>query len=273
VTNGLKFEDVCKKNGALFDFSYALRDSLWTKRPMQEFGNVWTLDEKYSGESTENKIAKVFSEMEKKRATDFFLSKLDDIMWLFNLRGCDIKCNPVAYSYAHFSDGKILLFLKNGAFATEISDYFQRIVIETRDYETIDDYLKKQAEHNNEKRRILLDYSARASLEIYSGELYSKAKAALLINSGSAEIYGGKISSQTDCAIENFSTLTVSGSPDISSEKYSVITDKPIAISSSAGELSSPISVKYLSEFKKGLKPRCSGMLRQDLYRRSRFTI
>lgn len=101
---------------------------------------------------------------------------------------------------------------------------------------------------------VLLDYSARASLEIYSGELYSKAKAALLINSGSAEIYGGKISSQTDCAIENFSTLTVSGSPDISSEKYSVITDKPIAISSTSGELSSPISVKYLSEFKKGSK-------------------
>ena len=160
VTNGLKFEEVCKKNGAIFDFSYALPASLWTKRPMQEFGNVWTLDEKYSGESTENKIAKVFSEMEKKKATDFFLSKLDDIMWLFNLRGCDIKCNPVAYSYAHFSDGKILLFLKNGAFTTEISDYFQRIGIETRDYETIDDYLKKQAEHTNEKRRILLDFSA-----------------------------------------------------------------------------------------------------------------
>ena len=101
---------------------------------------------------------------------------------------------------------------------------------------------------------VLLDYSARSSFEIYSGELYSEGNPTLLLNSGSAEIYGGKISSQADSAIENFSTLTVSGSPVISSEKYSVITDKPIAISSSAGELSSPISVKYLSEFKKGSK-------------------
>ena len=29
-------------------------------------------------------------------ANALLLTKLDDLMWLFNIRGCDVECNPVA---------------------------------------------------------------------------------------------------------------------------------------------------------------------------------
>ena len=38
--------------------------------------------------------------MQKKSYKALFLGKLDEIAWLFNLRGNDIPYNPVFYAYA-----------------------------------------------------------------------------------------------------------------------------------------------------------------------------
>ena len=101
---------------------------------------------------------------------------------------------------------------------------------------------------------LILDYSAKSSFLMYGGELSSLCDAALIVRGGSAEIYGGSVTSLSNSAIENYSTLTISGSPIIISSEYSVTTDKPISVSSSYGQLSTTIRVKYLSEFKKGSK-------------------
>ena len=53
-----------------------------------------------AGESWQNKVKKVRAEMAEISCSAMFLSKLDEIAWLFNLRGNDIPYNPVFYSYA-----------------------------------------------------------------------------------------------------------------------------------------------------------------------------
>lgn len=160
VANGLKLDEVCQKSGAEFKCGFVLPELLWPGRPKQDFGNVRVLGVELCGESTESKISKVFCEMKKRNVTDFFLSKLDDIMWLFNIRGCDVKCNPVAYAYVHFFDEKTVLFLKKESLSSALWDYFMQIGIEIRDYEALDDYLNVQTERTKENTRILLDNSA-----------------------------------------------------------------------------------------------------------------
>ena len=75
---------------------------------------------KYAGQCWRDKLENVRIEMKKNSYQALFLGKLDEIAWLFNLRGSDIPYNPVFYSYAIieiekdralFEKMKILFFL------------------------------------------------------------------------------------------------------------------------------------------------------------------
>ena len=53
-----------------------------------------------SGESVASKIGRVAAALKEKGCTALVLNALDQICWLFNLRGADIDCNPVFFAYA-----------------------------------------------------------------------------------------------------------------------------------------------------------------------------
>lgn len=53
-----------------------------------------------SGESVASKITRVAGALKEKGCTSLVLNALDQICWLFNLRGADIECNPVFFAYA-----------------------------------------------------------------------------------------------------------------------------------------------------------------------------
>jgi len=55
---------------------------------------VFHLDEKYSGQSHLDKFAKIREELEKKKQKAIVVTMLDEVAWLFNLRGSDIDFNP-----------------------------------------------------------------------------------------------------------------------------------------------------------------------------------
>lgn len=66
-------------------------------------GPVTVLPEEIAGRSTADKLADVREKMALEGAGSFLLSKLDDLMWLFNIRGCDVECNPVALCHAYIT--------------------------------------------------------------------------------------------------------------------------------------------------------------------------
>lgn len=101
---------------------------------------------------------------------------------------------------------------------------------------------------------VVLDYSAKSRFSMYDGELYSKKSAALSVQNGVAEVHGGKIKSEAEYAIENKATLILTGTPSIDADKYGILTDTPISLSSNDRNFRASISVKFLSEFKKGSK-------------------
>lgn len=48
----------------------------------------------FTGQSPADKIIKVREEMKKKKAKAVVVTMLDEVAWLFNLRGSDIDYNP-----------------------------------------------------------------------------------------------------------------------------------------------------------------------------------
>ena len=87
-------------------------DLYWEKRPAPSADQAILLDLNYSGLSSEIKRKKMGSIITENKCDGAFLTQLDSIAWLLNIRGNDVPCNPVLLSHALIhSNGSIDLFI------------------------------------------------------------------------------------------------------------------------------------------------------------------
>lgn len=80
--------------------------------PIPPFGDqpVITLPESFTGEDIAKKLERVREVMGKQKTAILPVTKLDQIAWLYNLRGRDVECNPVFISYAIVTINDAYLF-------------------------------------------------------------------------------------------------------------------------------------------------------------------
>lgn len=91
--------------------SVDLVSEVWTDRPQLPVSPCFVFDVKYTGQSVAHKLSELRAEMKKQGAAVFVLSMLDEIAWLFNIRGNDVDYNPVVISYAVVEEDKATLFI------------------------------------------------------------------------------------------------------------------------------------------------------------------
>ena len=77
-----------------------LVDEIWSERPPLPMKPVYILPGQYAGRNAADKLAWLRGEMKKLGADVHVTADLNEIAWLFNLRGADVQCNPVFLSYA-----------------------------------------------------------------------------------------------------------------------------------------------------------------------------
>lgn len=132
---GKKIENALSKIKITYAYKEDLTDSIWTDRPPFIKNEIIIPKEDIFGKSTSEKITEIRKQMEEVDATSFILSKLDDIMWLFNIRGCDVKCNPVAYSFAIITMDDAYIFVGNEAVSRALLDKAakERFVVKSYD--------------------------------------------------------------------------------------------------------------------------------------------
>ncbi|HET9570562.1 MAG TPA: aminopeptidase P family protein [Bacteroidales bacterium] len=87
-------------NNVLVDTSFEPYEATWPERPEFPNGEIYLFPEKFCGETVESKLERVRTELIKSSADGMPLASLDEIAWLFNLRGCDIEFNPVGVCFA-----------------------------------------------------------------------------------------------------------------------------------------------------------------------------
>lgn len=114
-----------------------LVESLWEERPAFPSGKIFIYDEKYHGEASPSKIAKIRENLSKRKLDYQVLSSLDDIAWLYNLRGKDIANNPVFLSYALLSKTEAILYCKEEKLETEVKHYLEEQGILWKEYHEI----------------------------------------------------------------------------------------------------------------------------------------
>lgn len=115
-----------------------LIDEIWSDRPSLPNEPAYILDEKTTGKSINEKISEVRGSMQKKEATAHLISSLDDISWLFNLRGSDVKCNPVVLSFALIQDEDVQLFVDKNKLSQEDINKLHGANVSIQDYDAIE---------------------------------------------------------------------------------------------------------------------------------------
>ncbi|KAI1367821.1 aminopeptidase-like protein [Xylaria arbuscula] len=115
-----------------------LIDLVWgADRPSRPIEPVIILDQKFAGKDVKTKLEELRQELEKKQSLAFVVSMLDEIAWLFNLRGSDIPYNPVFFSYAVVTPDEATLYVDPTKLSSEVSSFLEENKVVIKPYQDI----------------------------------------------------------------------------------------------------------------------------------------
>lgn len=140
---GEKLEKKLSKKNASFKIDRDLAEEVWTDRPELPCHDMYVLSDELCGRSFAEKLADVRGKMKESGTSAHLLSKLDDIMWLANLRGNDVECNPVALSYAYITETDFVLFVQTKEITDEVREYCKKVNITLKDYHELTSFLSE----------------------------------------------------------------------------------------------------------------------------------
>ncbi len=161
------FDGLCQSVGAVKELDDTLRgaygiggydlidrpdllSSLWADRPEIPHSPIEWLDEKTTGETRKDKLSWLRDEMKKKGCDSMFLSALDEIAWLLNVRGSDIDYNPYIISFLLVTPQNAIWFVRNVSEVPEVPG------IICADYGVLEDALE---DRRDECGRLFIDPS------------------------------------------------------------------------------------------------------------------
>ncbi len=143
---GKQYEKDLAEKKICFVYEQDLAEEIWEDRPAFPAGKVTVLEENLAGKSVRDKLAETRKKMENVGADSMLLTKLDDIMWLYNIRGCDVACNPVAMSYSFITKDAAVLFIQEKALDEAAKIYLNENHIQVEEYSSVVTYLKNLSE-------------------------------------------------------------------------------------------------------------------------------
>lgn len=88
----------------------------------------------WAGQSVASKLQELRSSLSASNIHSMVISMLDEVAWLYNLRGSDVECNPVFLSYALVSQTGAYLYVQPGKVPPEVAAHLAEAGVEVRDY-------------------------------------------------------------------------------------------------------------------------------------------
>ena len=147
LANKLEFKNIS------IEYNCDLVNNVWEERCSLPNKKAFLLGIEYTGASFSEKLSRVREAMKEKKATTHIITSLDDIAWLFNIRGGDIKSNPVVLSYAVIELNNVYLFVDENKLNDEIKSEFSKENVQIKPYDSVYEFVKSM----NEGEVALLD--------------------------------------------------------------------------------------------------------------------
>ncbi len=133
--------------------NYDFIGEIWIDRPKESKDKIFVHDVKYAGKAPKEKLEDVRKEMKESKVDYFLLGSLDDVAWLYNIRGRDVENNPVVTSYALVSMDKSWLFVDKSKVDKEVEEFLNENGIEVKEYGDV----RNNIENINKDSKIFID--------------------------------------------------------------------------------------------------------------------
>ncbi|KAG0321861.1 hypothetical protein BGZ97_010015 [Linnemannia gamsii] len=152
ATDAVKLESELATVGSFLVPIPNLVDMVWDQqqfhlhnpRPRRPARPLMTLTPATTGRTHLDKIQQLRKDLDLKGVTGCVVSGLDEIAWLFNMRGSDVHCNPVFFAYTIVTQDKVSLYLQEEAISDDVRAHLGPTV-DIKPYETIFNDLRAQS--------------------------------------------------------------------------------------------------------------------------------
>jgi Xaa-Pro aminopeptidase len=126
---------------------------IWTNRPALPIDPIFNYAVEYSGQATQDKIGAIRQEMQKRKVDRYLVTALDEIAWLFNIRGNDVAYVPVAIAYAAIDATTATLFINPQKVSLQVADILSEEGVSVQPYNAVFEYVS----HLHVGEKILVD--------------------------------------------------------------------------------------------------------------------
>ncbi|KAI9314514.1 peptidase M24, structural domain-containing protein [Dichotomocladium elegans] len=145
-------------------------DKVWTDQPLAPQDPVLVHPVKFAGKSHADKLEDVQKYIAEKNAYGVFVSALDEIAWLFNLRGSDVECNPVFNSYALVTQTEAFLYVEPAKVDDAVKEHLGNHVTLKPYHAAFDDLRELNEALNASSQKLIINSKTSLAVVVAVGE-------------------------------------------------------------------------------------------------------
>ncbi len=139
-----------------------LFEKIWVNRPGLPEARIFELDSNFTGLTRREKRDLLMAELKKQNADFMVITALDELAWIFNLRGTDIDYNPVFTGYGIVGKNEWMLFVGTQKVSKDLRHRLEKEKISLMHYDSFFPWLKSVR-----GKKVFLDFSS-ASYAVFS---------------------------------------------------------------------------------------------------------
>ena len=130
-------------NGIIFDSGVDLVAEIWQNRPPEIHAPIYEHPAIFAGKTRTEKLELVRKMLLAKEIDATVVSMLDDVAWLFNLRGNEIEYTPLFSAYAYVDLENCWLFIESEKLLATISAQLEKEGIQVAPYDQFVPFLSR----------------------------------------------------------------------------------------------------------------------------------
>ncbi|XP_014521054.1 probable Xaa-Pro aminopeptidase P [Vigna radiata var. radiata] len=126
-----------EKQQKLVQTTKNLIDEVWINRPQEEINAVIVQPLKFAGRSVADKLKDLRKRLLQEQARGIIFTALDEVAWLYNIRGSDVAYCPVVHAFAIVTANSAFLYVDKRKVSVEVQAHLVENEIEIRDYTAV----------------------------------------------------------------------------------------------------------------------------------------
>uniref|UniRef100_A0A7N0UB53 Xaa-Pro aminopeptidase P n=1 Tax=Kalanchoe fedtschenkoi TaxID=63787 RepID=A0A7N0UB53_KALFE len=114
-----------------------LVDEIWSDRPPAAINPVVIHPVEFAGKSVTDKLMELRGRLAQENASGIIITTLDEVAWLYNVRGSDVSYCPVVHSFTVVTARSAFFYVDQRKMSSEVNSYMKENGIEVREYEVV----------------------------------------------------------------------------------------------------------------------------------------